>query len=302
MAEKGLTANGLGKINSRHQQTLENIRQLQNMEKDLYTSLDTTVSGRSISTEERQRVIGRINELSQMRMSLYKGMKDMYLFLQTNIKDTRNSLVNDITNIGVVEGELNNAKRQLKLLEKEKYDKLRMVEINTYHSERYAAQSGLMKIIILTCIPLLIVAILKNKGFIPENISNLVIAVIAAIGIILFIYSFIDIMRRDNMNFQAYDYGGARSDTKDEGDQSESGVFAKDKDKSELEPCVGKDCCTDGMIFNPEKQECQDIEEGMVGSHLVNGTFGATNDNIILGNKGTTVVMPFADSENYATL
>ena len=80
------------------------------MEKELYASLDTSVSGRSVSKSEQTQIINKINELSSMRMNLYLSMKDMYLFLQTNVSDTRNSLVNDLTNIGVVECELNNAK------------------------------------------------------------------------------------------------------------------------------------------------------------------------------------------------
>ena len=95
MVNKGLSPDRLGEMNSRHKQSLENIKQLQNMEKELYASLDTSVSGRSISKAEQTKIINKINELSTMRMNLYMNMKDMYLFLQTNVSDTRNNLVND---------------------------------------------------------------------------------------------------------------------------------------------------------------------------------------------------------------
>lgn len=303
MSNKGLTPNGLERMNSRHAQSLKNIQQLQNMEKELYASLDTSVSGRSVSKSEQTQIINKINELSSMRMNLYLNMKDMYLFLQTNVSDTRNSLVSDLTNIGVVEGELNNAKEQLKLLEKERYDKLRMVEINTYYSDRYQAHTDVMKMIIFTCIPILIIAILANKGFIPTNISNFAIAIVASIGIIYIAYSMYDISTRDNMNFNAYAYSNATgtSDSDTTGDDYSS-IWGKDDDSKPSEPCVGKDCCTDGMTFDIASQTCKDITEGMIGSQLTKGSMGMANDTVTLQSGGTTVIMPFTDDNNYTSL
>tara|TARA_Y100000992_G_scaffold298144_1_gene262833 strand:+ start:5287 stop:6204 length:918 start_codon:yes stop_codon:yes gene_type:complete len=305
MVNKGLSPDRLGEMNSRHKQSLENIKQLQNMEKELYASLDTSVSGRSISKAEQTKIINKINELSTMRMNLYMNMKDMYLFLQTNVSDTRNNLVNDLTNIGVVEGELNNAKKQLKVLEKERYDKLRMVEVNTYYSDRYQAHTKVMKIVIFTSLPLLLVALLTKKGFIPSNISSIIIGVIAAIGIILVTYSIIDISKRDNMNFNEYKGPRAGSTNEDstEGEDYSSTWNNDGSNKSDpKEPCVGKDCCTGGMIFNQETQQCQDVTESMVSNQLVKGSMGMANENISLQDNGTTVVMPFSDTENYAAL
>ena len=304
MSNKGLSPERLEQMNSRHKQTLENIKQLQNMEKELYASLDTSVSGRSISKAEQTQVINKINELSTMRMNLYMSMKDMYLFLQTNVSDTRNNLVNDLTNVGVVEGELNNAKTQLKVLEKERYDKLRMVEINTYYSDRYQAHTNVMKLVIFTCIPILIIALLANKELIPSSVSSIAIGVVAAIGLIYIIYSMVDISKRDNMNFNEYKgpSSGSTSDKDTEGEDY-SDVFGDDNQDSSSasEPCVGKDCCTGGMVFNKQTQRCQDVTESMVGSQLIKGSMGMANDNVSL--KGdSSVVMPFSDSENYSIL
>ena len=304
MSNKGLTPNGLERMNSRHTQTLKNIQQLQNMEKELYASLDTSVSGRSVSKSEQTQIINKINELSSMRMNLYLSMKDMYLFLQTNVSDTRNSLVNDLTNIGVVEGELNNAKEQLKLLEKERYDKLRMVEINTYYSDRYQAHTDVMKMIIFTCIPILIIAILSNKGIISESISNIAIAIVASFGVIYIGYSMYDISTRDNMNFNEYSYSQSLGTSdKDTSGEDYSDVWDKNKkDNSPSAPCVGKECCTDGMTFDISSQTCKDVTEGMVSSQLTKGSMGMANDTVTLQSGGTSVVMPFSDENNYMVL
>lgn len=306
MSDKGLSPDGLNQMNARHKKTLTNIQQLQNMEKELYNSLDTSVSGRSISKEEQTQIITKINELSDMRMNLYTNMKDMYLFLQTNVSGARNSLVNDLTNIGVVEGELNNAKKQMKLLKKERYDKLRMVEINSYYSDRYQAHTNLMKIVIFTCVPVLIVAILNNKGFIPSEISSIVIGIIVAVGIIYLAYCLYDIYSRDNMNFNEYSYKtpANKSDTpNNKPDYADVWDEDSDSNTSPTEPCIGKDCCTDGMTFDVSSQTCKDVTESMVSARLVKGSMGMANDNVnLLTGGGTTVVMPFMNSDNYSLL
>lgn len=306
MVNKGLSPDELEKMNSRHKQSLQNIKQLQTMEKELYASLDTSVSGRSISKAEQQQTITKINELSTMRMNLYMNMKDMYLFLQTNVSDTRNNLVNDLTNIGVVEGELNNAKSQLKLLEKERYDKLRMVEINTYYSDRYQAHTDVMKLVIFTCVPVLIIAVIANKGFITSEISNLVIAIIIAIGVIYISYSIYDISKRDNMNFNAYKGPASTSyEGETQGEDYSDEWNDDDSDKKPSEPCVGKDCCTDGMVFDSTTQTCKDVTEGMISSQLLKGSMGIANDSVNLQggfSDGDSVIMPYSNTENYAVL
>ena len=138
-------------MNQSQAQTIKNIRELQAMGKDLYKKLDTSVGGEAISKQEARRLINRINELSTLRQNLFKNLKNMYSLLRNNVSNARQNLVNDLTNIGIVEGELNNAKKQIEVLQTEKNNKLRMVEINKYYSLNYQNHSGIMKIIIFTC-------------------------------------------------------------------------------------------------------------------------------------------------------
>ena len=71
-----------------------------------------------ILVPEEKQIVGRINELSQMRTGLFNNMKDMYSYLQNNVAESRNDLVNQITTLGIVESELNNAKNMKALEEK----------------------------------------------------------------------------------------------------------------------------------------------------------------------------------------
>ena len=56
-----------------------------------------------------------------------------------------------MTTAGIIENELNNAKKTLGALEEEKINSLRMVEINKYYGKRYGAQADLMKTTTLFC-------------------------------------------------------------------------------------------------------------------------------------------------------
>ena len=46
--------------------------------------------------------------------------------------------------------------KNLVLLQQERFNKLRMAEINDYYSDKYTTQTGVMKTIVYFCIPILI--------------------------------------------------------------------------------------------------------------------------------------------------
>ena len=115
----GLSESNLSDMQSSHKETLSNIQDLQNMEKALYSQLDTTTNGTTLSQDDQEQIITRINELSAMRTNMFESLKEIYTFQAGNVANTRNDLVNQITTAGIVENELNNAKKTLEALEKE---------------------------------------------------------------------------------------------------------------------------------------------------------------------------------------
>ena len=66
------------------------------------------------------------------------------------------------------------------------------------------AQAGVMKIFIYMCIPVLILAVLANMGFLPNYIAGFLIIAAIVVGIIYIYYAMSDINRRDEMNFDEY--------------------------------------------------------------------------------------------------
>jgi hypothetical protein len=240
-------------LQEKNQQVLNNISQLQTQEKELYASLDDV----SLSSEQKEQIINKINEISQMRMNLYTGLKDMYSYYQQNVSSSRSTLGQSIAAVDILENELNQSKLRMNLIEDQKYNKLRLVEINTYFGKRYNAHSKLMKTIVILCIPMIILAVLSNKGILPGNIYKLLSIIILVIGVILIGLQLIDMSNRDNMNWDEYNWyfnkSSAPSDTSGI-DSSESDPWSTD---SVSVTCVGSACCYEGVsTYDSEKNIC----------------------------------------------
>ena len=113
-------------LNEGHAQTLKSIQELQTMEKNLYTQLEySSANGGNIDNESK--IIKRINELSEMRIGLFKNLATKYKTIQNSVAETRVDLVDQMTVVGIVENELNNVKANLNNMETAKSDKMRMV-------------------------------------------------------------------------------------------------------------------------------------------------------------------------------
>jgi len=234
-------------LQERNQQVLDNISQLQTQEKDLYTSLDDP----NLSSEEKQQIINKINEISQIRLNLYAGIQDMYSYYQQNVSSSRSTLGQEMTAIDIIENELNESKKKLNLIQDQKYNKLRLVEINTYYGKRYNAHTNLMKTIVYTCIPLMILAILANKGILPPKLYRVIAAIILIIAVIIFGRQLIDLSNRDNMNFDEYNwyFNSAEAPTADS-------TQAKNPWALPTATCIGSACCYDGSTYDDTQNIC----------------------------------------------
>lgn len=288
------------------QQTLTAIKELQDEEKNLYTDLERASVNPSSSLSTQQGIINRINELVTLRKNLYGTIKNNYEGVQMNVAETRNSLVDEIAMTKVMENELANARKNLMVIEDQKNQKLRMAEINTYYGDKYSAQADLMKLIIYTCIPILIIGILTKKSIIPEGLGMGIVGAILVIGIVVIFYRMIDLWRRDNMNYNEYNFGtpneNQTDDTGDDGDQPKS---ALDMTLS----CAGQACCPDGNDFgskwDPEQKKCVSAndsdKEGFVGAKCAQYSLdGRSDSNINIFKNGGKVKGYCENSDNYA--
>jgi hypothetical protein len=241
-------SNNFDSLQERNQQVLNNISELQKQEKQLYDSLDDV----NLSSEQKQQIINKINEISQIRISLYSGLKDIYDFYQKNVSGSRTTLGQQITAIDILENELNQSKIRLNLIEDQKYNKLRLVEINTYYGKQYNAHTRLMKTIVIMCLPIIILAILANRGILPSKLYAFLTGLVLIIGLILIGLQLIDMSNRDNMNWDEYNWYFDKS--KAPSDTTVGG--ASDPWSTASITCIGSACCYDGSTYDDQKNMC----------------------------------------------
>jgi hypothetical protein len=223
-------------MQERNEQTLADIKSLQQSEQDLYNNLETNAS--SLTSDQKTQIVNKINEISTMRINLYANLKDVYSFFTKNVAGSRTTLAEQLVAIDIIENELNEAKIRLKLLEDEKYNKLRLVEINTYYGKQSNSQADVMKIIVITCIPVIILGIIQNMGIISGKITGFLIALVVTIGVIAVGAKLIDNSNRDKMNYDEYDWNFNSNNAP----TASTTVAVNPWEWPSLE-CVGPACC-----------------------------------------------------------
>jgi hypothetical protein len=240
-------------LQERNAQIIADINSLQSMEKDLFNNLEQSLSQNTLSQSQKEELIQKINEISQMRSNMYETIGGVNSFYETNLNTSSDTLSQQTAAINIVEKELNAAKKRLKKIEEYKLNKLRLVEINNYYGERYAAHSDLMKIIIFMFVPILILAIITNWGILPVWIFSIAVILIGVFGTIKFYYAARSIMTRDNMQYQEYDWN-FNPDT-----ASKNIVTPSKKTRGNFKGpgiCVGEACCDAGYTYDMVKNKC----------------------------------------------
>ena len=251
--------------NDRTRQALMNLENLQKMEKDLYLQLEE-LNAKDASLETQEKVMKKVNEVADMRISMFKGLSDMYTQTQESVSQTRVDLVDQLTVLGVVNAELDNARAHLRELEGARTGKVRMAEINTYYGKRYRAHGDLMKLLVMVCLPIMVVVVLQKRGLVPSKIANPLLILIVAIAIILVGMRVWDLWWRNNMNYDEYDWAwdpDANDPTVVQYDIQALGPnITKGVEKAaaaiggELEFCVGGRCCGPGTHYDHKKGAC----------------------------------------------
>jgi len=230
----------LPNISQNNEQILNDIQSLQKMEQDLFSSLETNTN---LTTQQKQKIIEKMNQITNMRINLYKTLSGVNNFYGAALKSSAGTLKEQTAAIGIVESELNRSKKRLQLLEAEKNNKIRLVEINDYYSDKYAEHSQFMKIIIFTLVPVIILAFLNNKGILPTTIYNILIVIISFIGAYYMWRRYYSLITRDNMNYQEYDFYFDPT-TAPKGNSNGDDPWLSMKMPG---TCVGEYCCSDGQ-------------------------------------------------------
>ena len=267
------TSDDISAMQERNEQTLNDIKTLQQVELELYDTLEKNATSNTMTPEQKDQLIKKINEISQMRINLYATLKDIYSFFQNNVSNSRITLAEQKMAIDIVENELNESKLRLQLLEEEKYNKLRLVEINTYYGKQYDAHTSIMKIVVIMCIPILFFGVLAKIGILPGNIAAILTAIVIMIGAIVIGKQILDLMNRDNMNFDEYDWN---FNSKDAPADNESGT-PTDPWQIPSRVCVGSECCNEYSTYDAVKNICVPNTNPSDTSNTTSNTSNSTN-------------------------
>lgn len=239
------------KLQDRNNQTFADIKNLQQIELKLYDKLNNT----TLTSNEKEILINKINSISQMRINLYTNLKDMYSSYTNNVSASRSTLGEQFIAINIVENELNESKKRLNVIKTKMDDKLRLVEFNTYYGKNYNAHVNIMINIVLVCIPILILSVLRNKGILPINVADILITIIIIIGCFIIGYKIFDLANRDNMNFDEYNWYNTTTLPSNSPDTTTDGA-SSDPWQVPSVVCVGGACCNDQSTYDETKNIC----------------------------------------------
>lgn len=225
------------------------IQNLQNIELDLFNTLEKGIANNTLTADEKTTIVDQINKVSEMRIKSFANLNNMNLSYQGGVSSASNVITHQLSALNVVENELIDAKNRLKIINEERNSKLRLVEINTYYGEKYANHTSIMKTVVYFCIPIILLTILANMNIIPSTIYSVLIIIIAVWAIVAIGSKLIYSMSHDNMNYQEYTWRGQNppsSPTVDTGDST-----GKNPWYSIGASCVAQECCEDGYTYVP---------------------------------------------------
>jgi hypothetical protein len=252
MSDKPNIAQDQPDIAQNNDQILNDIQSLQEMEQQLLNNLETNPN---LTQQQQQQLIEKMNQLSNMRINLYQTLSGVNTFYQNALSTSVGTLQEQTVAIGIVESELNQAKKRLELLESEKNNKIRLIEINDYYGDKYAEHSQLMKIIIFTLIPVIIIAFLNSTGLLPNSIYYILVVIVSIIGAYFIWNRFGSIIMRDNMNYQEYNWhfdpNSAPTSNSVSGGSNDPWLSL-----STPGTCVGQYCCSDGQTWDSSLNQC----------------------------------------------
>jgi hypothetical protein len=275
-----------------NEQILNDIQSLQQMEQQLFTSLETNTN---LSTTQQEQIIDKINQISNMRVNLYETLSGVNNYFENALTSSIGTLKEQTVAIAIVESELNQAKKRLAVLEEEKNNKIRLVEINDYYGDKYAEHGQLMKIVIFTLVPIIILAIMNNSNLLPDNIYYILAGFFALFGAVFFWYRMFSIWTRDNMNYQEYDWPAP-------GDTIDNGVVIDDPwTGGTIGTCIGSYCCSTGQTYDTSLNQCvgDSTVETFVTESMINNVLTKTSGNTkdkYMGNTNSNVLPSNTDS------
>lgn len=256
-------------------QILNDIKNLQKMEFDMFSNLDRNPN---LTEDEKNKMVDEITNIANMRMNLYQSMGGINAFMNKAFNSTLGTLDEQSYALAIIEKELKESRRKLEIMQQEKMNKIRQVEINEYYSDKYKTHTYLMQVIVLTLIPIIILTLLYSRGILPDTPYYVLLILVFAVGGYFSLTIWLSITKRNNMNYDTYDFyfdaSNAPSPTTDASNNSDPWTSSS----SSSNECSGAECCDTDMTYDSSNNICvesfggMDVTEGMIDSMIDHST------------------------------
>ena len=239
-------------------QTLMNeISQLQKTEEQLYIYLtknaENVALGRqsTMSNEEIKNITNQINSLTATRVNLYNTLATNYSNELRLEESVGKSIQQQTKTLKILERELNKSKSNLAKLKDEKYNQLKMIEINNYFGKQYENHVQLIKLIIIVGVCMLATLLLtyiEPLRVASRPLFNLVVIV----GGFFIARKLIDLYLRKTDNYDEYEWPVAPTTDKALTTANAESTSFIDVSGIDIMPnmCFGTSCCNLGTVWD----------------------------------------------------
>ena len=241
-----------------HIQSLMNeISQLQKTEEQLYRSLtknaENVALGRqsTMSDAEIANITNQVNSLTATRVNLYNTLSKHYYNEVRLEKSVGNSIEQQTKTLKILERELNKSKSNLAKLKDEKYNQLKMIEINNYFGKQYENHVQLIKIIIVVGVCMLATLLLTYIE--PLKVaSRPLFNLVTIVGGFFIARKLIDLYLRKTDNYDEYEWPVAPTTDKELTTANTESTSFIDVSGIDILPnmCFGTSCCNLGTIWD----------------------------------------------------
>ena len=187
-----------------------NIEELQTIQKKLFTDLEKLAGSPNIADAGIQQQINdkfaQIDNLTKLRTNIFETIKANYGITQSDYNIQRKSYAQQLVALNIIENDLTNTSNQLKKSMTIRDNAERMVGVNNYYTRRYESHADIMKHIIFYCGVIILAIFLMKMGIITDQITSLIIIIALCIGIIVVGKKVYDLSRRNNIDYDKYNF------------------------------------------------------------------------------------------------
>jgi hypothetical protein len=253
------------------QESLQEIAEISTIIQDLYKQLEQSLSNPNVTTAESDNIIKNIETLSNVKKILVEN------YVRTNKNAQQSTIAEEIAYnetqqaMRAIQLEIETSKNKIAMLDQDKYNRLRLIEINNYYGLQYKNSRRIIIFVICVSILFLITIILKNKGIISQKVFYYINIVVFVVAIIIFIGLLRNAYMRNNMNFEEYDfpfnYGAVVSDYPISTSSSSTSTSSSSSSNNYFGlQCVGSSCCGPNQYFDTSSNTCMNGTSPTSGS------------------------------------